>query len=99
MKNVTSIADLRELASRKVPRAFFDYLCAGSYEEETLRANLDDLRAIKLRQRVLVDMSCRDLGTTILGRKVPLPLALGPVAMTGLQYGNGEILAAHAAND
>lgn len=99
MKNVACIADLQKLASRKVPRAFFDYVCAGSYEEETLRANIDDLRKLKLRQRVLVDMSSRDLSTTILGRKTPLPVALAPVAMTGLQYGNGEILAAHAAND
>ena len=99
MKNVACIADLQKLASRKVPRAFFDYVCAGSYEEETLRANIDDLRKLKLRQRVLVDMSSRDLSTTILGRKAPLPIALAPVAMTGLQYGNGEILAAHAAND
>lgn len=99
MKNVACIADLQKLASRKVPRAFFDYVCAGSYEEETLRANIDDLRKLKLRQRVLVDMSSRDLSTTILGRKTPLPIALAPVAMTGLQHGNGEILAAHAAND
>jgi L-lactate dehydrogenase (cytochrome) len=99
MKNVTCIADLRKIASRKVPRAFFDYVCAGSYDEETLRANIEDLQKIKLRQRVLVDMSGRDLSTTILGKKVPLPIALAPVAMTGLQYGNGEILAAQAAND
>ena len=78
---------------------FCDYVCAGSYEEETLRANVDDLQNIKLRQRVLVDMSGRDLTTTILGEKVPLPIALAPVALTGLQHGNGEILAARAAND
>ena len=99
MKNVTCIADLRDLASRRVPRAFFDYVCAGSYEEETLRANVEDLQKVKLRQRVLVDMSGRDLCTAILGEKVALPIALAPVAMAGLQYGNGEILAAHAANN
>lgn len=99
MKNVTCIADLRALASRKVPRAFFDYVCAGSYEEETLQSNIDDLRKLKLRQRILVDMSGRDLSTTILGEKASLPIALAPVAMTGLQYGDGEILAAKAANE
>jgi L-lactate dehydrogenase (cytochrome) len=99
MKNVTCIADLRDLASRRVPRAFFDYVCAGSYEEETLRANVEDLQKVKLRQRVLVDMSGRDLSAAILGEKVALPIALAPVAMAGLQYGNGEILAAHAANN
>ncbi|QUS38349.1 alpha-hydroxy-acid oxidizing protein [Tardiphaga alba] len=99
MKNVANIADLHRLASRRVPRAFFQYVCAGSYEEEALRANLDDFRSIKLRQRVLVDMDGRDLSTMILGAQVPLPIALAPVALTGLQHGNGEILAAQAAAD
>src|SRR6266705_4742264 len=98
MKNVTCIEDLRKLARRKVPRAFFDYAEAGSYSEETLRANRRDFEAIKLRQRVLVDVSARDTATTILGGKVSLPIALGPVAMTGLEHGDGEILACRAAH-
>ena len=98
MKNVTCIEDLRQLARRKVPRAFFDYVEAGSYSQETLRANRADLEQIKLRQRVMVDISSRDTSTTMLGEPVSLPLALGPVAMTGLQYGNGEILACRAAH-
>ena len=61
-----------------MPRAFFDYVETGSYAQETLRANRTDLERIKLRQRVLIDVSARDLSTTILGDKVPLPLALGP---------------------
>jgi L-lactate dehydrogenase (cytochrome) len=97
MKHITCIEDLRELARRKVPRAFFDYAEAGSYTQETLRSNRADLERIKLRQRVLVDVSVRDMATTILGDAVALPLALGPVAMTGLQHGNGEILACRAA--
>ncbi len=97
MKNITCIEDLREIARRKVPRAFFDYTEAGSYAQETLRANRQDMERVKLRQRVLVDMSERDLGTTILGEPVPLPLALAPVAMTGLVHGDGEILACRAA--
>ena len=100
MRNITCIEDLRELARRKVPRAFFDYAEAGSYSQQTLRANRADLEQIKLRQRVMVDVSSRDTSTTMLGETVSLPLALGPVAMTGLQHGNGEILtcrAAHAA--
>ena len=95
---VTCIEDLRPMARRKVPRAFFDYAEAGSYAQETLRANREDLEHIKLRQRVLVDVSARDTSTTILGEPVPLPLALGPVAMTGLEHGDGEILACRAAH-
>jgi L-lactate dehydrogenase (cytochrome) len=97
MRSITCIEDLRRVAQRKVPRAFFDYVEAGSYSEETLRANRADISAIRLRQRVLVDVSPRTTATTILGEKVPLPLALGPVAMTGLECGNGEILACRGA--
>lgn len=97
MNSVTSIEDLRQLARRRVPVAFFDYAEAGSYSEETLRANRSDLNAFKFRQRVLVDVSARNLSTTILGEQASLPLALGPVAMAGLQHGNGEILACRAA--
>ena len=99
MKNITCIEDLRQLAGRKVPRAFFDYAEAGSYSEETLRANRADMEQVKLRQRVLVNVAARDVSTTILGEKVSLPIALGPVAMTGLEHGNGEILACRAAHN
>ncbi len=98
MKHVTSIEDLRDIARRKVPRAFFDYADSGSYSEQTLRANRSDLEAIKLRQRVLVDVSARDLTTTVLGRKIAAPLILAPIGMLGMQHGDGEILAARAAN-
>jgi L-lactate dehydrogenase (cytochrome) len=97
LRNVTCIEDLRTIARRKVPRAFFDYAEAGSYSEQTLRANRAGLEAINLRQRVLIDVSARDTVTTILGEPVSAPLALGPVAMTGLEHGNGEILACRAA--
>jgi len=97
MKNITCIEDLRDIARRRVPRAFFDYVEAGSYAQETLRANREDMQRIKLRQRVLVDMSKRDLSTIIVGEPAPLPLGLGPVAMTGLVHGDGEILACRAA--
>ena len=99
MKTVTCIEDLRALARRKVPRAFFEYADSGSYSEETLRANRADLEHIKLRQRVMVDVSERSLTTTIVGQKVTAPFALAPIGLCGLQRGDGEILSAQAAND
>ncbi len=84
MKHITCIEDLRQVHMRKVPKAFFDYADRGSYAEETLRANRDDLRQIKFRQRVLVDVSKRDLSTTILGEPAALPLILAPVGLTGM---------------
>jgi L-lactate dehydrogenase (cytochrome) len=98
MRTITCIEDLRQRARRKIPRMFFDYAEAGSYAEETLRANRADMERIKLRQRVLVDVSQRDLSTTIIGEKVPLPLGLGPVALTGMQHRDGEIAACRAAH-
>ena len=77
MKNITCIEDLRQLARRKVPRAFFDYADSGSYNEETLRANRSDMETIKLRQRVMVDVSSRSLATTIVGQKVASPFVSG----------------------
>src|SRR5215510_12867073 len=97
MRTMTCIEDLRRLARRKVPRAFFDYAEAGSYSQETLRTNREDLERIKLRQRVLVDVSQRALATTIVGENVSLPLALAPIGLCGMQHGDGEILACRAA--
>jgi L-lactate dehydrogenase (cytochrome) len=97
MKHITCIEDLREVHRRKVPKAFFDYADRGSYAEQTLRANRDDLQRIKFRQRILVDISSRDLATTIVGKKSSLPLILAPVGSTGMQYGDGEIHACRAA--
>ncbi len=94
---LTCIEDMRRTARRRVPKMFFDYAERGSYQEETLRANRADLERIKLRQRVLLDVSQRDLSTTIIGERVPLPFALAPVGLCGMQWGDGEILACRAA--
>ncbi len=99
MKDITCIADLREAARRRVPRAFFDYADHGSYSEETLRANREDLEKIRLRQRVLIDVDRRDLSSSIVGQKVSLPISLAPIGLCGMQHGDGEILAARAANE
>src|ERR1700754_3237687 len=97
MKHVTCIEDLRLLHKRRVPKAFFDYADRGSYTEDTLRANSEDLQQIKFRQRVLVDGSRRDLSTTIMGEPATLPLILAPVGLLGMQHGDGEIHACRAA--
>ncbi len=97
MKNLPSIEDLRLLARRRVPRAFYDYADSGSYNEDTYRANRADLGAIKLRQRVMVDVSARSTATTILGQKVNAPFALAPIGLLGMQHGDGEVLSARAA--
>src|SRR3954454_365460 len=97
MKPLACIDDLRALHQRRVPKAFFDYCDRGSYAEETLRANREDMQAIKFRQRILVDVSKRDLSTTILGEPSSMPLILAPVGLLGMQHGDGEIHACRAA--
>ena len=99
MKSVQCIEDLRQLARRKVPKAFFEYADGGSYSESTLRANVADLEAIRLRQRVMVDVSKRSLETDVIGETRAAPIILAPVGLTGMQHGDGEILAAQAAEE
>lgn len=97
MPVVTNIADLRELSRRRIAKAIFDYVDRGAYDEATLRANREDLEALKFRQRVAIDVDNRALGSTMLGQPVAMPVALAPVGLTGLNWADGEILAARAA--
>jgi len=97
MPVITNIEDLRRVARRRIPRAMFDYVDCGSYDELTLRANRADLDAIALRQRVLIDVSSVSLKTSLLGEPVAMPVAIAPAGMTGLIHGDGEMLAARAA--
>ncbi len=94
-----TIADLKERARRRVPKMFFDYADSGAWTESTYRANEEDYRKIKLRQRVLVDMTGRSLESEMIGQKVAMPVALAPTGMTGMQHADGEILAAQAAEE
>ena len=94
---VTNIMDLRALARRRVPRAFFEYADRGSYDESTLHENRAALARIRLRQRVMIDVDDRSLATEIVGQPVSMPLAIAPTGLTGLQHGSGEIHGARAA--
>jgi L-lactate dehydrogenase (cytochrome) len=97
MSVINSIADLRELARRRVPRAIFEYADRGSYDELTIARNRADLQAIQFRQRVMRDLSQLSVASTMLGEPVTMPLAIAPTGLTGLFYGDGEIHGARAA--
>ena len=92
-----TIDDLREAARRRAPRMFFDYLESGSWSEQTFRDNEADFARIRLRQRVAVNIENRSLATTIVGHKVAMPVSLAPIGLAGMQFADGEILAARAA--
>lgn len=99
MGKILTIADLKNQARRRVPKMFFDYADSGAWTEGTYRANEDDFAKIKLRQRVLVDMTDRSLATEMVGEKVSMPVALSPTGLTGMQHADGEMLAAKAAEE
>ena len=92
-----SASDYRELARRRLPRFLFEYIDGGSFDEVTLRANRDDLRAISLRQRVMRDVSKIDTSTTLFGQSLRMPVALGPIGLAGMNARRGEVQAARAA--
>jgi L-lactate dehydrogenase (cytochrome) len=92
-----SIADLRALAQKRVPRAFFEYADRGALDELTLARNHSDLQAIEFRQRVMRDLSTLSVASTMLGQRVTMPLGIAPTGSAGLFYGDGEIHGARAA--
>lgn len=97
MKQICEIKDLQNLARKRVPRMFYDYVDSGSWTESTYRANESDFARIHLRQRVAVDITDRSLKTDIVGIPSTMPVALAPVGLTGMQHADGEIKAARAA--
>ncbi len=92
-----SVMDFRELARRKLPNIFFEYIDGGSYGEVTLRRNAADLEAIALRQRVMKDMGSLDMSVTTLGQAFSMPVGLSPVGMAGMYARRAEVQAARAA--
>jgi L-lactate dehydrogenase (cytochrome) len=96
---ITSIEDLRVLHQRRVPRMFFDYAESGSWTEATLRNNAEAFAQVKLRQRVAKDISARSITSKMLDESWAMPVALAPTGLAGMQWANGEILAAQAAQN
>ena len=97
MTDILCVEDYRKLAKKRVPKMFYEYADGGSWNEETYRANSDDLKDIKFRQRVAVDISDRSTKMRLLGQECSMPVALAPVGLLGMQHADGEILAAKAA--
>jgi len=92
-----TIDDLKQMARRRVPKQFFDYVDSGAYTEGTYATNEADFKKITFRQRVAVNLENRNLASTLLGQPVSLPVAIAPVGSTGMTDADGEIKAARAA--
>ena len=97
MPVITNIEDLRQMAKKRVAKAVFEYVDRGSYDETTLRANKGDLDALKFRQRVGIDVDKRSTRGTMIGQEVAMPVAIAPVGLSGLNWADGEMLGARAA--
>ncbi len=92
-----SVSDYRLLAKRRLPRQLFDLVEGGAYEEITLAENRADILAVRLRQRVMRDVSNIDTTTTVLGEKLSLPVILAPIGACGMVARRAEAQGARAA--
>ncbi|MBB6123393.1 L-lactate dehydrogenase [Sphingobium subterraneum] len=93
-----STSDYRTLAEKRLPRFLFDYIDGGAYDETTLRANVGDLQSIRLRQKVMRDVSAIDTKIEILGERWAFPTALAPVGMAGMMARRAELQAVRSAD-
>jgi L-lactate dehydrogenase (cytochrome) len=94
-----TIADLRRLAQRRLPRVVFDYIDGAAEAERTLRANCAAFDEVTLRPRAAVAVSAFDLRTTVLGHTLALPFLLAPIGSSRMFFPRAEIEAAAAAGD
>lgn len=94
-----TVLDWRERARRRLPRQMFDYIDGGAYEEQTMRANVDDLGEVLLNQVVMRDVSVRDQSSEVLGQSLSMPVILGPVGLAGMFATRAEVQAAEAAGN
>lgn len=97
MPELLSLHDYELAAKAALGPAAFDYYAGGAMDEITLRENRAGFERLRLRPRVLVDVSCRQLSTTLLGRSIPFPVLIAPTALHGLAHPDGEVATARAA--
>ena len=92
-----SVARLRALARRRLPRPIFDFSDGGAEDERTLRRNESAFEEIQLLPRPLEGAATRDLSLELFGHRLELPVIIGPTGLSGLFWPDGERAAARAA--
>lgn len=95
--NPVNLSDFERAARERMPRMAFDYYASGADDEATLSENRAAFARLKLAYRVLVDVSRRDLSTTVLGHSVSIPVLVSPTAFHKLACEEGEAASARAA--
>jgi (S)-mandelate dehydrogenase len=96
-QDAINIEDLRAIARKRLPRFVFTYVDGGAEDEITLLGNREAYRRLRFRPRTLVDVSKRDLSTRLLGAPSAIPVVVGPTALNGLSWRDGDIALARAA--
>ena len=96
--NAVNIDDLRAAARRRLPRAIFEFVDGGAFDEVTLRANREDFSRWRFLTRLLTDVSDCDLSTTVMGTPLKAPLVLAPTGLAGILHRRGELCASRAAH-
>lgn len=96
-EKIVSVQDMRRVAQRLLPRMVFDFLEGGALDEQTLRENQTDFASLRLRQRILQDISSSDLQTDVLGQRIAMPLMISPMGLLGLFHHHGDLAMANAA--
>lgn len=96
-KSVFTIKDLKEAASKKLPKMYAEYFNEGAMDLITLHDNEEAYNRYKIRPRILMNVSNIDTSTTIFGTKVSFPLGFAPAAMHRLAHPDGEVATSRAA--
>ena len=89
LDKVFNIEDLRKIARRKLPKPLFNYIDGGADDESNVRGNTHAFDSTRLVPEYLVDVADIDTSTTVLGRKISMPLFLAPTGMTRLFHHDG----------
>jgi L-lactate dehydrogenase (cytochrome) len=97
LRRGASVHDLRRIARRRLPRGCFDYIDGGAEDEVSLHANSQAFIDLRFVPRVLRDVGTVDPATTLLGRPLPLPIALAPTGFGRIADPQGELAVARAA--
>src|SRR5919106_3544247 len=92
-----SIEDLRKIAKRRLPRGIFEYVDGAAEDGIAVRHNSEVYRSLKIKNRVLKNVSKRSTATEIFGRKIAMPYGISPTASAGLMSEGGEVALAKAA--
>ena len=98
-KNGYSVATLRRIAQKRLPRPIFDFIDGGAEDEDTLRQNESAFSDWELLPKPLNGAAKRDLSTSLFGHTLSSPLLIGPTGLAGLFWPQGEVAAANAASD